>query len=284
MLKSSKEFYVPLKKGNVVMQKASDHSRDSIRRELDKLGLSDVELSFFEEIPSTNTEMKNRCFVNGVPGNPWLFVAKRQSAGRGRLGRSFVSPEAGIYMSILFPGDFSGARLTAYVAVMVAEAIEELSGISVDIKWVNDIYYGGKKLAGILCEGIINADTSCLAASVIGIGINVLKTDFPKEISDIAVSLEEASGEKISRSRLVAAITEKILKRLPTLSEKELIEKYKSKSNLLGKTLEVLRQDGSFFAKAVDINEKAELIVVKASGERIALNSGEVSAKIKTDN
>lgn len=284
MLKLLKEFYVWLKKGKVGMQKANDYSRDGIRQELDKLGLRDVELSFFEEIGSTNTEMKNRLFDTGIPEKPWLFIAKRQSAGKGRLGRSFESPDAGVYMSILFPSDFSGARLTAYVAVMVLEAIEELSGINADIKWVNDIYFGGKKLSGILCEGIINAEEARLEASVIGIGINVLQTEFSKDVSEIATSLEEASGKKISRAELVARIAEKILKNLPGASEKELMEKYRSKSNLLGKLLKVTRGDESFFARAVDINEKAELIVVKETGEKIALNSGEVSAKIKQDN
>ena len=265
------------------MSKDIDYSRDSIRQELDKLGLKDVKLSFFEEIGSTNTEMKACCHSFGVPGGPSLFVARRQSAGRGRLGRRFESPDAGIYMSLLFPYDFGGAQLTAYVAVMLAEAIEELSGLSPDIKWVNDLYAGEKKLAGILCEGIINPETLKLSASVIGIGVNVLKTEFSKEVSEIATSVEEASGRVISRPELVALITEKILKRLPTLSESELMEKYKSKSNLLGEMLKITRGDESFFARAIDINEKAELIVVKETGERLVLNSGEVSAKIKRE-
>lgn len=266
------------------MQKASDYSQSSIRLELDKLGLQDVKLYFFEEIASTNTALKKLCLDEGLPEKPCLFVARRQSAGRGRLGRRFESPDAGVYMSILYPKDFGGARLTAYVAVMLAEAIEELSGISVDIKWVNDIYYGSRKLSGILCEGIINADEARLEASVIGIGINVLKTQFSEGISGIATSLEAASGKKISRAELAARIVEKILKKLPDIPESELIEKYKAKSNLLGRELRVTRGDEVFFAKAVDINEKAELIVIDERGEKIALNSGEVSAKIKKDN
>lgn len=284
MLKSIKEFYVWLKKGNVVMQKASEHSEDSIRFELDKLGLFDVELSFFEEISSTNTEMKNRCREESFLKKMQLFVARRQSAGKGRLGRSFESPDAGVYMSLLFPGNFGGARLTAYVAVTVADAIEELSGASLDIKWVNDIYCKDKKLAGILCEGIISPEDGKLAASVVGIGINVLKTDFSAEVAKIATSVEDVSGKRISRAELIAKITEKILKKLPATPEWELMREYKSKSNLLGKELKITRGTESFFARAVDINDMAELIVVKESGEKIALNSGEVSAKIKSDN
>ena len=284
MLKSNKEFYVLPKKGEIVVQKAKDHSRDSIRRELNKLGLSDVELSFFEEIPSTNTEMKSRCIELGTPSKPWLFVARRQSAGRGRLGKSFESPDAGVYMSVLLPGERDGATLTACVAVMAAEAIEELSGVSLDIKWVNDLYLGKRKLSGILCEGIVGRESLRLEASVIGIGVNVLKAKMSDELSDIAVSLEEATGKKYSRSLLVARITEKIVKQMPKRSLSEIIAKYKSKSNLLGKELTVTRGNERFFARAVDINEKAELIVVKDTGETLALNSGEVSTGIKNDN
>ncbi|MBQ7332742.1 MAG: biotin--[Clostridia bacterium] len=262
------------------MQKAGDYSRDSIRRELDRLGLSCVELSFFEEITSTNTEMKKNYLAGDLSENPSIFVARRQSAGRGRLGKSFCSPDAGIYMSLLLPGDFGGAKLTAYVAVMTSEAIEEISGIRTNIKWVNDVYASGRKLAGILCEGLVNPDSLRIEASVVGIGINVLKTDFPKEISDIAISLEEASGEKYSRAALIAHIAEKILGKMRELSEKELIEKYKSKSNVIGKTVKVTSGYESFFAEAVDINEKAELVVKKHTGETVVLNSGEISIKL----
>ncbi len=266
------------------MPKDSIYSRDSIRLELDKLGLSCVELYFFEEISSTNTEIKRQYIASQIPKKPCIFVARRQNAGRGRLGRSFESPDAGIYMSILLPGERDGAVLTAYVAVLAAEAIEEITGVSIDIKWVNDLYLSGRKLSGILCEGIINAESGRLEASVIGIGINVLKANFPKEISDIAVSLEDVAGKAFSRSEITARVAEKIIKALPSRSPDELIGKYKSKSNLLGKTVKVTRGDDSFFARAVDINEKAELIVAKETGEKIALNSGEVSAKIKFDN
>ncbi len=266
------------------MSKDIIYSRDSIRHELDKLGLSCVELYFFEKISSTNTEMKRQYCASEITKKPCVFVARRQSAGKGRLGRRFESPDAGIYMSLLLPGERDGAVLTAYVAVMVAEAIEELSGASVDIKWVNDLYFSGRKLSGILCEGIINAESGKLEASVVGIGINVLKANFSKEISDISVSLEDVTGKAFLRSEIVARVAEKIIKILPSRSPEELIEKYKAKSNLLGEMLKVTRGDESFFARAVDINEKAELIVVKETGEKIALNSGEVSAKIKFDN
>ena len=261
-----------------------DYSRDNIRQELDKLGLSHVELSFFDEIDSTNTEIRKQYAASKIQGSPCIFVARRQSAGRGRLGRQFESPDAGIYMSVLLPEAKDGAVLTAYVAVMAAEAIEEISGAVPDIKWVNDLYLSGRKLSGILCEGIINAESGKLEASVVGIGINVLKADFPKEISDIAISLEEATGKAYSRAEIAARVAEKIIKELPHRSPSQLIEKYKSKSNVLGKTVKVTRGDESFFARAVDINEKAELVVVKETGEVLALNSGEVSAKIKFDN
>ena len=262
----------------------SDYSFDSIRRELDKLGLKDVELSFFDEITSTNTEMKLSYLEGKLEAKPTLFVARRQTAGKGRLGRSFSSPDAGIYMSLLLPGENGGAVLTAYVSVMTAEAIEEIAGFSPDIKWVNDLYASGRKLSGILCEGLISAEGGGLEASVVGIGINALKTDFPVEISAIATSLEDVIGKKISRSLLVAKLAEKLIKKLPTLSNNELIEKYKSKSNVIGKRIKVNRGEESFFALALDVNERAELVVKKDTGEVIALNSGEVSVGLNFNN
>ena len=266
------------------MPKDKVYSSDSIRLELNTLGLSYAELYFFEEIGSTNTEIKRQYMGSFIPKKPCIFVARRQSGGRGRLGRSFASPDAGIYMSILLPEGKDGAILTAYVAVMASEAIEEITGTSLDIKWVNDLYLSDRKLAGILCEGIISAESGKIEASVIGIGINVLKAELPKEISDIAVSLEDATGKVFSRAEIVARIAKKIIEDLPLRTHAELIEKYKSKSNLLGKTVKVTRGNESFFARAIDINDKAELIVKTDTGGIVALNSGEVSAKIKLDN
>ena len=260
-----------------------DYSLEGVRGELDKRGLFDVRLSFFDEVASTNLELKRLCTAADYE-KPILYVAKSQTAGKGRMGRSFLSPDAGVYMSLLLPTDSSGAILTAHAAVMVAEAVEELSGAVTEIKWVNDIYISGRKLAGILCEGLIDIKTGALGAAVVGIGINVLKTGFPKEISDIAVSLEEATGKRFSRAELVARVTEKLIKELPQRTSRELIEKYKYKSNVLGKRVLVTRGDESFFAKAVDINEKAELVVLSDTGESVRLNSGEVSVRTRFDN
>jgi len=260
-----------------------DYSLESVRVALDKCGLFDVRLSFFDEIDSTNLELKRR-FGAADSQKPILCVAKSQTAGKGRMGRSFLSPDAGVYMSLLLPTESSGAILTAYAAVMVAEAVEELSGAVTEIKWVNDIYLSGRKLSGILCEGLIDIKTGALRAAVVGIGINVLKTEFPKEISDVAVSLEEVTGKRFSRAKLVARVTEKLIKELPQLTSRALIEKYKSKSNVLGKRVFVTRGDESFFAKAVDINEKAELVVLNDAGQSVCLNSGEVSVRTKFDN
>jgi len=254
------------------------YSFDSVKRELCRLGLSDVRLSFFDEITSTNTELKRAYLLADADSKPQLFIAKRQNAGRGRLGRSFLSQDGGIYMSLVLPYHKSGAQLTAYVAVMLAEAIEEISAASVGIKWVNDIYCNGRKLSGILCEGIISPEGR-LESYVVGIGINVLKTDFPDELSDIATTLEDVSGKRVSLSLLVAKIAEKLFKKLPYASEEKLMEKYKKKSVVIGKRVKVFRADESFFATAADINEKAELVVTTDSGEELVLNSGEISIK-----
>lgn len=261
------------------------YSYRSVRKELDKLGFQNVELRFFNETDSTNTGIKNAYLCGELEGAA-LFVSRIQTAGRGRRGRSFVSPDAGVYMSMLIPSSLTAsdaATLTAYAAVMTADAIEELTGVSPEIKWVNDIYSSSYKLAGILCEGIINAESGKLSASVVGIGINVLKTDFPKELSGIASSVEEVTGLEISRTELASLLCSKIMKNLHLLSSGELIERYRKKLNVLGKRVKVLRGEESYFARALDINERAELIVEKENGELYTLNSGEVSIALNSN-
>ena len=130
---------------------------------------------YFEELDSTNSYLKEMAAKGAQEGT--IIIANRQSAGRGRLGRSFFSPEEkGIYMSILLRPDISLERavlITSMAAVAVAEAIEQVSGIQTKIKWVNDIFLNKKKVCGILTEAGIDAETGTLEYAVLGIGVNV---------------------------------------------------------------------------------------------------------------
>lgn len=253
----------------------------ALSRELSALSLDGVSLNFFDVTDSTNRQARLALESGSIGEGTALFIADKQTKGRGRFDRRFDSDSGvGIYMSLVTSVSdwFSdGALLTVLAAVAAAEAVEELSGARVDIKWVNDLYISGKKLAGILCEGIVSPETSRLERAIIGIGVNVYKRDFGKELSEIATDIESAAKKRISRARLSAKITKNILDGIASYKKEELIEKYKARSFLSGKRVKVTRGNESYFATVEDVNLHAELVVKKDDGTLEALSSGEVS-------
>ena len=237
----------------------------------------------FDEIPSTNDYLKETARTDTK--KCMLAIADRQTRGKGRLGKTFYSPAgAGIYMSYLFYPELEakdGYLLTVSAAVAVVKALKTLYGVSAAIKWVNDIYVGGKKLCGILSESAV-PNTGRLAYAVVGIGINIQKTAYPPEIRDIAVSLEEILGEsEIDRESLIAKIWQGFSFLLNTCSSQQIVKLYRESSFLIGKTVSVLHNNTSFDAVVTDIDDAAQLIVSDANGCVHALSSGEISIKIK---
>ena len=143
---------------------------------------SDCHIECFKEIDSTNTYAKRLLAETGNPRqyHKAILIAEKQTAGRGRIGRTFVSPEkSGIYFSIIYApesGITDPARLTASGAVAVCRALKKLfaaSNVQPQIKWINDIFLGGKKICGIGTEGITNFESGIIEAAIIGIGVNI---------------------------------------------------------------------------------------------------------------
>ena len=143
-----------------------------------------MDINYYEITDSTNQRAKE--YIKTHEFDRMLFVANEQTAGRGRLGKSFFSPkDTGIYMSFAFKSDrplCDIVHITTASAVAVARAIEEHTTYRTAIKWVNDIYINDKKVCGILCE-------STGGYIIIGVGVNVTTSDFPDDISDVADSL-----------------------------------------------------------------------------------------------
>ena len=160
--------------------------------------------------------------------------------------------------------------LTPTAAVSVAEAIKKQTGKDAQIKWVNDIFMGGKKVCGILTEAAFDMEMQRPSYVVIGIGINLLTEDFPEDIKNIAGSTGQAD-----KNMLIADIVKGIM----TLEKQEVSNKYKELSCVLGKEVEVVGK--GYFAKAVDMTEDCNLILEKQDGEKVILKSGEISIKIK---
>ncbi len=236
----------------------------------------DCEVELLKTVDSTNLYLKRK---DNTYKNT-LVVAKNQTAGKGRHGKSFYSDENGIYMSFLLNKSIPSSKvylLTTTAAVSVTETLNELFGIDAKIKWVNDIYCNNKKLCGILCEGVLNNE-GCYEKSIIGIGINIFKSPFPVDISDIAISLEEIIEKReIDRNLIISSVVNKFYDLIHNHSENDLVERYKSLSFMLDKTITVISADGDYTAKVLDIDSIAQLVIQKQNGEVLSLNSGEIS-------
>ncbi|MBR3835278.1 MAG: biotin--[Clostridia bacterium] len=231
-----------------------------------------TEVIVYDTVGSTNDLAKKlRCEGQ----KQFLLLANEQTNGRGRQGKSFFSPkDSGLYFSLTFntqEPDFDFTGVTCAVAVACARAIEKLTDLSPQIKWVNDIYIGSKKVCGILVQAVSNNNR--IERLIIGVGINISTVEFPEELETIAGSL----GKKIDRSIFAAEIVNNIRK---LLNDKSLgyIDEYRQKSNVLGKEIVYTQNNVPHFAKAVDIDEKGGL-VVEENGEKTTLTSGEISLR-----
>lgn len=235
------------------------------------------------EIDSTNRYLKALA-ASGAPEGT-VVIANKQSAGRGRLGRSFFSPEEkGIYMSILLRPEIALERavlITSMAAVAVARAVENVSNLPAQIKWVNDIFLNRKKVCGILTEAGINAETGSLEYAVLGIGVNVGTMEFPDELKEIATSVSNECGFLVEKDVLADEILKELELWYPTLWDGGFLKESKERSLLLGKeirVLDALAGDGFYEARAVDLDELGHLIIER-DGRREVLNSGEVSIR-----
>ena len=234
----------------------------------------------FKEIPSSNTYLKqNLDLEDGT-----VVFARSQTAGRGILDRTFYSPiDTGLYFSILVKPKTvatSSVYLTVLSAVACLEGIKEALGINVDIKWVNDLYKDGKKIAGILAEGTVNIDLNTLDKCIIGIGINVLRpTDgFNSEIKDIATYLIDKQDENLNY--LAACILKAFKKHyLEYLNgDYRFKDTYIANQFLIGKDVESvnLATNEKRIVKVLKINDDCSLMVIDKDGNSFNINSGEV--------
>lgn len=210
-------------------------------------------------------------------------IVKRQTNGRGRLGSSFISnSENGLYMSIILRPNLSPDRcidITTLAAVSVLEAIEETSNTSPSIKWINDIYINEKKVCGILTEAAFDGTKTSYV--IVGIGVNITPPEngFDDTIKDIATSIYEKDAPKGYKELLCAKIIDKLIYHYSKIEEKSYMSKYKEKSNILGKEVDVYRGNDIIKGIAIDINDNAALVVKTENGEICVFNSGEARVR-----
>lgn len=246
-----------------------------------KAGAIGGSIELHDVIDSTNIRAKALARQGAAHG--MAVLAESQTAGHGRFGRTFYSPqESGIYISFILrpeiPAD-RAVRITAMAAVAAARAIERLADVRAEIKWVNDVCIEGKKVCGILCEAGLNPDNGRLDYAVAGIGINVGFREFPEELRGIADSVSNVCGKKISRSRLTAELMNELNALYPQLESGGFMAEYRARSNVIGRDVIVLRGNERRQAKALDIDDDGSLIVETPDGRREILHSGEISVR-----
>ena len=233
-------------------------------------------------VDSTNLVCK-RMAAEGAPDGT-VVMADGQTAGRGRLGRSFQSAQGlGLYLSVLWrpqtpPEEWMA--LPALGAVAACRAVVNVCGLDVQIKWPNDLVYGGKKLGGILTESVLLEGA---AAVVLGIGINVShrSEDFEGEVRSMASSLETATGKAVSREALAAALVEELdALRGVAFDEPTLwLEEYRRRCVTVGREVQVLSGGTARCALALAVDENYGLQVRYEDGKEETVRAGEVSVR-----
>lgn len=243
---------------------------------------ADFSLDVRQSVTSTNTLAKAIASEGAREGT--IIIAGEQTEGRGRMGRSFYSPGAtGIYLSLILRPQLNmedSLLITTATAVAVARAIEKTAGVRAGIKWVNDIFVGGKKVCGILTEASINFETGGLEYAVVGIGVNVSTTDFPTSIQETAGSLFLQKPENLPITTLLTAeILNQLSECMETLTDRNYLEEYRHRQIIIGKNILVLKGNESRPAKALTIDDQARLIVEYEDKTQETLSSGEVSIR-----
>ena len=250
--------------------------------ELKRRGITTI---YFDTVDSTSSAAR-RYAIDGIKA-PALFVADSQSQGRGRLGRSFYSPATtGIYETLLLDvtGDSatSLSLVTSAVAVAVSNAILDITTIDCQIKWVNDIYVGGKKACGILAESFFADNRQMLA---VGVGVNLGTESFPTELEGIATSLCTDFSESL-RASLCCKIGANIFDIYDQIKsgERSFMDEYRHRSAVLGKQITFTQNGVTQSGIATEINDEGHLSVTLDDNSRVLLSSGEITVRLQNTN
>lgn len=231
-----------------------------------------------DKVDSTNKYLKE--LANNGENEITVVIAKEQTAGRGRLGRSFVSNSGkGIYMSILLRPTFGielSKRITSLTATAVSEAIDEVTELNTKIKWVNDIYVNDKKLAGILTEGHTNFESGKVEYIVVGIGINLYKQEFPDNLDNIITTVEDETNKVFSINKIIESILNKLIYYYENIKDNIHINEYRKRSYVINKNVELNIHGNIKYGKVLDIDDEGELIVL-INDKKETIYSGEIT-------
>lgn len=232
-----------------------------------------ISVTYQKSCQSTQTEAK--LGIQNKDNVPHLYISDHQEKGKGRYDRDFYSPQGGIYMSLRLTPNVPFQEIKPYtllIASATVKAISQLTGIETDIKWVNDIYFNGKKIGGILTEALTSIETGLVTDMIIGIGLNFSNVVFPKAIENKAASLYN-QNPTITRQDLISRIWSLFFE----TPEKDLLKVYKDKSLVLDKQVTFEENHQFFKGIAKEITDQGHLIVKLDNGETKKLRSGEIS-------
>ncbi len=233
-----------------------------------------LDVLLFDELDSTSTHAR-RLVANGKRA-PFLVVANSQSAGRGRLGRTFYSPaDSGLYMTLALDSVACDVSITTRTSVALCRAIESVFGIrDAKIKWVNDIYLNSRKVAGILAESVESPSGNRVV--LIGAGVNICTESFPAELDGIAASL---GGSTDMRAELCGALTNEIFSILGQ-GARECMDEYRKRSIVLGRGVNYFVNGEKRFGCVNAILDSGALEIITPDGKQEILNSGEISLRM----
>lgn len=239
----------------------------------------------YQTLDSTN-DLAKKMASQGAPHGT-VILADTQTAGHGRMGRAFHSPEGqGIYMSVILRPQCQATELmhlTCAAAVAVCDGIQSALGFRPNIKWTNDIVYNKRKLGGILTELSIRTGSGPVDYAVLGIGINCTQqlSDFPVELQGFVSSLAMATSEKIDRARIAASILKALYAMNDGLLDQKdaVIRQYRRDCITLGQEISLVQGDVVAHGRAVDIDSNGALLVAFDDGSTRFVQSGEVSIR-----
>jgi len=263
------------------MQTKPDHTPPvSVGHYLAEAGRTDITVIEKQETASTNTDCR-QYLADHNPAAPVLITALTQTGGRGRQGKSFSSPEGGLYMSLLVRPRTplsTTVHATSAAAAAVCRAVESCGGPRCEIKWVNDIYVNGRKLCGILTEAVKDHAPGVTDGLIIGVGVNLNR--YPEDMN--ATSVLRETGRIPDRNALCAGITLELLRVLDEIGHgtASFMDEYRTRSCVIGKSVRCIRNHAEFFADAVGIDNEGGLLIRFPDGHTETLTSGEITLRV----
>ena len=242
-------------------------------------------LLVYETLPSTNALARELASAGAAHGT--AVLADTQSAGRGRMGRTFVSPpDCGIYLSLILRPEAEASELlhlTAVLAVAACDAVEEVTGLRPGVKWINDLVLHGKKVGGILTELAFSGPKPDFAVAGIGLNCNTDSEAFPPELRQTAGSLAQAAGNPVDRTALAAALIRHWTQAAQTAvpERAEWMRRYRQDCVTVGQEVELLRGGAREQAFALGVEDDGALLVRLTDGTQKRVFCGEASVRGK---